>query len=653
MPSLTRAEAERRGALLRVERYDIELDLTGLEHGSELGSRTTVRFACTEPGATTFIECGATEVVSLELNGRSLPAQATDERIPLADLAGDNVLVVDAVQSRTAQRAGIHRSVDPADGQAYVWTTFEPDDAHIVFACFDQPDLKAHFALTVTAPPTWTVVSNGVVTGLDELDGARRWRFADTPRLSTYLPVVNAGPFREVRSTRDGCDLGLFARQSLAPFLERDAEELFALTAAGLAFFADRFGLPFPEPKYDQVFVPEMGGAMENYGCVTWSDAFVYRSRPSQAERELRAVVLLHEMAHMWFGDMVTMRWWDDLWLNEAFAEWAASWAAAEATEYEHEWATFLVTRKQRGYAADRPPTTHPVRQPAPDVATAAAGFDMVTYAKGASVLKQLVAYVGEDAFLAALRAYFQRHQWGNATLEDLAAEVSSASGRDLSGWIPAWLETAGTNALEVVADLDGDAYRDVRIEQSAPPELPTLREHRVALGSYALRDGTLERVRRLPLDVAGRATPVPELAGAPAADLLLLNDDDLTFAEVRLDPRSLDTLLRNAGSLPTSLSRAVAVSTLWSLLSGAELPARDFVRSALDVLRAEVAEPVAEVVLGLTVDAVEQWSGDGAYGELCGDVADLCCELVETGRHRTAALRALARTASADRQLS
>ncbi len=373
MPSLTRDEAERRAALLAVDRYDVELDLTGLEHGTELRSRTTARFACTRPGAETFIECGATQVLAVELNGRALPTTNDGGRIALSPLAADNVLVVEAIQQRTTQRAGIHRAVDPADGRAYVWTTFEPDDAHIVFACFDQPDLKARFGIIVTAPEEWTVVSNSPTDGIDDMGAARRWRFADTPRLSTYLPVVNAGPFHEVRATRGGHDLGLFARQSLAPFLERDADEVFDLTAAGLAFFGERFGMPFPQEKYDQVFVPEMGGAMENYRCVTWSDAFVHRSAPSAGERELRAVVLLHEMAHMWFGDIVTMRWWDDLWLNEAFAEWAASWAAAEATEFTHAWATFLVSRKQRGYAADRPPTTHPVRQPAPDVATAAA----------------------------------------------------------------------------------------------------------------------------------------------------------------------------------------------------------------------------------------------------------------------------------------
>ena len=331
-PSLTKAEAEERAALLTVNRYDIDVDLTDLPEGSEFRAVSTISFTCRRPGASTFVDA-VVDVVSATLNGSPLPANAiTPGRIALSNLQEDNVLLVESVQRETSGGEWVRRSVDPSDDRVYVSTSFEPDDARRAWACFDQPDLKAPHRITVLAPAPWTVVSNSGDPVVEEIGTSRRWTFPDTPPLSTYLPVVCAGPYYEIRSEGGGFDLGLLSRQSLAPFLDRDAEELFELTAQGLAFFGDRFGLPFPQRKYDQIFVPDMGGAMENFGCVTWSDSFVYRSEPTHTEREYRAVVLLHEMAHMWFGDIVTMRWWEDLWLKESFAEWAAYWSMEAST---------------------------------------------------------------------------------------------------------------------------------------------------------------------------------------------------------------------------------------------------------------------------------------------------------------------------------
>ena len=381
-------------------------------------------------------------------------------------------------------------------------------------------------------------------------EGVSTWSFADTPPLSTYIPVVNAGRFVELRSERGGYDLGLYARRSLAPMLERDAEELFDLTAKGLAFFGEQFALPFPQRRYDQVFAPEMGGAMENYGCVTWSDSFIFRDPPSYAEREVRALVLLHEMAHMWFGDMVTMRWWDDLWLNESFAEWACGWAAVACTEFTDMWAMMLATEKQDAYAADAAPTTHPIRQTLVDVASAAATFDDITYPKGAAVLKQLVAYVGEDVFVTALRSYFRKHAWGNTTLDDLIAEVAAASGRDLSGWVEGWLETAGTDRLVLERRADGLTLVATSPEGRGP--LP----HRLQVGGYVEAGDGLRLVETTLVTVDGERTEVP---GGTEADLLLVNDEDLTFAVVRPDPASLDAAARPAG--PSCRRRWVARS--------------------------------------------------------------------------------------------
>ena len=646
LPSLRRDEAVARAELLTVARYDIDVDLTGLLEGDAFRAISTITFSCRRPGADTFVDCAA-DVVRATLNGAELPAEAVrDARIALSGLAADNVLVVESVQRQTAQATGVHRAVDAADKQVYVWTSFEPDEARRAWACFDQPDLKAPHAVTVTAPDTWTVLSNTGDAQVDEVADGRRWVFADTPPLSTYVPVVNAGPFHERRVQRDGYDLGLYCRQSLAQFLDRDADEIFDVTAAGLRFFGEQFGMPFPQRRYDQVFVPDLGGAMENYGCVTWSDAAIYRSTPTHGQREGRATTLLHEMAHMWFGDIVTMRWWDDLWLNESFAEWAANWACAGATRFTDVWAGFLTGAKLAGYRADRAPTTHPICQEFGDVAEAAAGFDDITYWKGASVLKQLVAFVGEEAFVAGLRQYFAEHAWGNATLRDLVSHLAAASGRDLDTWVTGWLETAGTDQLSL-ARSDGGLVLNADGPGGREP-----RTHVLAVGAYAGSADRLDRQSLVTVEVRGRATPLPR--ELESADLLLLNDEDLTFAGVLPDAASLSALVESAPLLPRAISRAVAVQTMWDALVVGAVPAEAFVHCATGVLRRETADAVVEPFLRLAVQAADYWSPDRVRDPLLAELADTCLALAQPDSPRwRAAVRALARTATTDEQLA
>jgi aminopeptidase N len=641
--SLTRDEARERAALVRVQRYDLELDMTGLAAGEALRTTSRITFSVTAPGAATFVDCLG-DVEEAVLNGKRLPNGSPPYgRIELTDLEPDNVLVVRSVQRRTADGQGVHRSVDASDGEVYVWTSFEPDDARVVFACFDQPDLKAVFGITVLVPERWLVTSNTGNAAISTNNGVSTWAYADTPPLSTYVPVVNAGPFVESRSTRNGYDLGLYARRSLAPMLEREAEELFDLTARGLAFYGEQFALPFPQPRYDQVFVPELGGAMENYGCVTWSDRFIYRDPPSYAERELRALVLLHEMAHMWFGDMVTMRWWDDLWLNEAFAEWACAWAGSTCTEFTNMWAAMLATDKQDAYSADSAPTTHPIRQEVADVAAAEAGFDAITYPKGAAVLKQLVAFVGEDVFVMALRNYFRHHAWANTTLDDLVVEVASASGRDLSGWVKGWLETSGTDRLSLERQDDG-----LTLVATPPPGRKPL-PHRLRIGAYAEGHDGLVLLETLSVEVAGVRTRIE--AGVDA-DLMLVNDDDLTFASVRPDPSSLRLMLSRGGELPTAVGRTLALTTAWGLLYDGELTAQQFVDCGVGVLIRETADSVIEPSLLRLVDTADQWATPSARDRLLSQVADLCISLMDRPDHRLAALRGLAQSATTPAQL-
>jgi aminopeptidase N len=633
MRSLTQVEAARRAALLSVRHYDIAVDLTALPGGPEVRCVSTVTFTCAEPGAESFIDCAA-EVVSATLNGEPLKP-ATDARIPLPGLAAENELRVETVQARTTDGAGVHRAVDPADGEVYVWTTFEPDGAHHVWACFDQPDLKAPHAFTVTAPVAWTVTSNSGDPLVEAHGDARRWSFPATPRLSPYNTVVNAGPLHEIRRSAGGYDLGVFARRSLIAVLERDADEIFTVTAQGLAYFGEVFGMPFPQAKYDQVFMPEFGGAMENYGCVTWTDAALSRTAPTPAERQALVTVLLHEMAHMWFGNIVTMRWWDDLWLNEAFAEFACYWAATEATRYTDAWAGLLAGGKLRAYLADQGPISHPIRQPVRDVAEAASFFDAITYPKGAAVLRQLAAYVGEESFVAGMRTYFARHAWGNTTLQDLIDALAEASGRDLEAWRAGWLDTAGTDRLTLEPGDDGLVLAGRGPEGPPRPQVLTV-------GAYTRGAGGLTRTARAEVDVQGPRTPVALPAGA---DLYLINDEDLTFAGTR-PAGGLEALVASAAELPTAVARGVVVATVWDMLTTGEATADDAVRCLCSVLARETSDAVIEPYLRLAGDAAELWAGDERRGPLLAAVAETCAALAEDPGRRVVALRGLARAA-------
>ena len=649
--SLTRVEAAERAALISVERYDVHIDLRALYEGDLWAATSTVTFTCREPGASTFVDCVG-DVSAVTLNGEQIdPSTAERGRIPLPDLRADNVLVVSHTQSDTGSGTAILKTVDPLDKLVYVWSSFEPDRARYAFACFDQPDLKAPHGFVVDAPESWTVTSNSAPDRIEDLDGdsddhgggggGRRWTFGDTPRLSTYVTVVNAGPFHEIRSQRGGYDLGLFGRQSLEQFLERDAEELFDLTDRGLAFFGERFGQPFAQERYDQVFVPNMGGAMENWGSVTWTDSVLYRSTPTYGQRAVRAQILLHEMAHMWFGDLVTMKWWDDLWLNEAFASWASNWAGVNCTEFTDEWATFLAGAggKMGGYRQDMSPATHPIRGDVPNVAQAMANFDAITYAKGASVLKQLMAFVGEERFVEGLRAYFREHAWGNTALADLMSAIGGAAGRDLDAWTVAWLDRAGTDVVRLT---DG-------VITSTSPDGEDPRPHRLEIGSYAVSDGGLTLVGTTSVETSGDATPVD----LPDADLHLLNAADHTFAAVRPDADSVRVLLDRAADLPEAVDRAQAIVTGFQMLSDGELSADDLFDCVLDVLVREKSPAVVEPFLNIALEIAQRWSAPDRIAPALDRLADVADHIADDPDHTTPALRTLAASASSSAHLA
>jgi aminopeptidase N len=615
--NLTRDEARDRAGLLKVASYQVELDLTGPE--ATFGSVTSVRFSCARPGADTFIELTAPTVTQITLNGAPVDLAAFDgDRIALANLRPENELVVVATCAYSRSGEGLHRFTDPADKDVYLYSDLETYDAHRIYACFDQPDLKATFEFTVTGQSDWTVISNMApdVAGKSAGPGTARWHFPPTPIMSTYITAIAAGPYYVVRQEHDGIPLGIYCRQSLSAYL--DPDEIFEVTRQGFDFYHASFGIRYPFGKYDQLFVPEFkAGAMENAGCVTFLEAYVFRSRVTDSEREARALTILHEMAHMWFGDLVTMRWWDDLWLNESFATWAEMVSATQATRWTNAWTGFVQDYKAWAYRQDQLPSTHPIAADIPDIDAVEVNFDGITYAKGAAVLKQLVAYAGRDNFLAGVRDYFGKHAWGNATLADLLSSLELASGRDLTAWSKSWLETAGVNTLRPSFTVDDDGrFSAFTVLQEAPAEHPELRPHRIAIGLYDRAgeqdSALLTRRRRVELDIAGAVTEVPELVGERRPALVLVNDDDLTYGKIRLDDESLRTVISSIDEIADPLAAALCWAAAWDMTRDAELRTRDFLTLVTSGAPAITEMTVLGRLLRMTSLAVRRYSEPG-----------------------------------------
>jgi aminopeptidase N len=612
MPSLSRTEAADRAALLTVDSYDVDLDLTTGD--AEFASTTVLRFRCARPGAGTFVEVSPVALAEVTLNGRAVdPAGLTDGRLPLTDLAADNELTVRASMAYSNSGEGLHRFVDPADDRTYLYAQAFLDAAQRVYACFDQADLKAKVTLRVTAPPDWTVLSNGA----GESDGAGHWTFATTPPISTYMVTLCAGPYHSRYSEHDGIPLGVHCRASLAEHLDRQADELFEVTAQCFDRFHELFELRYPFGKYDQVFVPEFNaGAMENPACVTFRDEMLFRSAVTDAQRMLRAEVIAHEMAHMWFGDLVTLRWWDDIWLSESFAEYLGMRVTSEATRFTDTWSGFAVVRKVWGYAADQRPSTHPVAPVGVEnSADALLNFDGISYAKGASVLRQLAALLGDEAFFAGLRRYFQAHAFGNASLTDLLAALGAASRRDLTDWAQVWLRESGVTTLRAVAATDPDGrYTRVTLVQTAPHHHPVLRPHRLAVARYGRTpDGGIVRQDGVEVDidpaVDGGEVTVPALTGQEAAPLLLVNDGDLTYAKIRLDDAVMARLPDLLPAVSDPLTRSLLWSAAWDATRDAEIPATSFLELVVAGLPTETDMMAFAQVVHLAVDvAVRQY---------------------------------------------
>ena len=646
--NLTRLEAADRSATVHTQTYDVTLDLTRGE--TVFGSSTTVRFTST-PGSSTFIDLIAPVVHSISLNGRALdPAEIyADSRITLTELAADNELVVVADCAYMHTGEGLHRFTDPADGETYLYSQFEVPDSRRVFAVFEQPDLNASFPFTVTTPVSWTVLSNSPTpepTPAKASDGsgdAHTFAFAPTEPMSSYVTAIVAGPYVGVTDENVAGDgrtvpLGVYCRKSLAEHM--DSAEILDLTKRGFAYYENLFATHYAFTKYDQIFVPEFNaGAMENAGCVTHRDDYIFRSRPVEARVERRAVTILHELAHMWFGDMVTMTWWNDLWLNESFAEFASTLATAEITRWSQAWTTFQTLEKGWAYNQDQLSSTHPVAAEINDLHDVEVNFDGITYAKGASVLAALVGYAGRDNFFAGIQRYLAAYAYANAELADLLRELETVSGRDLSTWTRLWLQEAGVTTLrmQVATDADG-VITQAAVRQEIPADSPaSLRPHRVAIGCYSLTgqgtDTRLERTDRIELDVDGELTPVPELVGTKRADVLVLNDDDLTYAKIRLDEDSLAQGLAHIDAFTESLPRSIVLASAWDMTRDGELAASRFLKAALPALGVEEHSSVIQGLLGRVATCLSGFLPPAVRHDLAQETADQLLTLVRAAQ--------------------
>jgi aminopeptidase N len=671
--NLQRDEAAERSAVITAHSYDVSLDVRQAADPTISGytSRSVINFS-SEPGHSTFLDFIG-DVHSVFLNGKGLPvADVVDgARIRLDNLQAENQVTVTgtAVYSRSGE--GLHRFVDPADGQCYLYTQYEPADARRVFANFEQPDLKAEFTFHIMAPSGWEVASNGTEAGRTQLTSdpaTSRWDFAPTKPMSTYITTVLAGPYFKAQDGWSGklddgtpldVPLALYCRASMAESF--DTAELFRLTKSGLDFFNSLFDFPYPWGKYDQAFVPEYNlGAMENPGLVTFTESYVFTSRATDSQYQARANTLMHEMAHMWFGDLVTMQWWDDLWLKESFADYMGTLGVDRATDWDTAWVNFANKRKAWAYVQDQLPTTHPIVADIPDLEAAKQNFDGITYAKGASVLKQLVAYVGFDAFIAGSRQYFRKHAYGNTTLADLLEALSAASGRDLAGWAAQWLQTSGISTLAVETGAYDGVLGRVAIVQEAEDPVSGRQEprpHRLRLGFYNFDgEGALVRTASVELDVVGARTELPELAGQPQPALLLLNDDDLSYAKVRLDPASEATVLVSLDRISDPMARALCWTALWNSARDGESPAARYVDAVRAFGPAETGIGVLLNILDNASTAVERYTPvdrrDTVRAAFLAAVDAQLCEAPPASDHQLAWGRTLAAVSRRDAAL-
>ncbi len=622
--NLTEAEAAERARRVQNVRYTLHLSLTSKAetYQGELAAEFEITAKGHEP---LFLDFTGKEVRSLLVNGKSVPKpEHTAHRVVLPEelLKEENRVVVAYENAYSHTGSGFHQFLDPEDGREYIFSDFEPFNAHQLFPCFDQPDLKASYDVSVTAPADWAIVSNGrEVEATKQPDGRSRRRFERTARFSTYLMAVIAGEFgvyedRYVPKKGEAVPLRILCRRALQKHI--DPEEIFTVTKQGFGFYEELFDYPYPFVKYDQAFVPEFNaGAMENTAAVTHGEHMIFRGQVSETQRLNRAETVLHELAHMWFGDLATMRWWRDLWLNESFATFISYLCLVRATRFKNAWEGFHAKIKSWAMRQDELVTTHPIAGDVPDTDATFLNFDGITYGKGASVLKQLLAYLGEDAFRNGLRIYFKKFAYANATLEDFLACLEEASRKNLKEWSRLWIETSGLGSLGARFETASGKILSFEVEQESASVNTVLRPHKIEVALF----GENEKGRAVPREtvsalVKTERTPVPELVGKPAPVFVAVNHGDHAYAKVVLDPVSLGYVKANLERIDEPLVKATLWGSLWQMVRDRKMPAPDYVRLVADKAQHETGSEIVETLLGNSGTALVRYMGVGSPQE-------------------------------------
>jgi aminopeptidase N len=604
---------DKQTAIMRKTRIaDLEYELFVDVHSDtdEFFGVATIRFDLSDASSDLRIDFGGGTVQEIHVNDAPVATNYNENFIIVAATAlqdGSNTIDIDYRHPYDEDGTGLHRFVDPEDGLTYLYTYLWPYYANRLFPSFDQPNLKANFSLTVLAPENWTVVSAGTGTPETAENGARLWRFATTPKMSTYVFSLHAGPYVIWQDEAGGVPLRLMARQSLAEYVAVD--EWFDVTKGGLEHFGRYFDIPYPFEKYDQLLVPDFNiGAMENIAAVAFSEKhYVQRQQSDRAERERRASVILHEMAHMWFGNLVTHDWWNGLWLNESFATQMAALAEVEVTEFRDTWHGFFADAKKAAYRRDSRVTTHPIEMPINSTDEFFSVFDDITYEKGSSVLKQLEYLVGEENYRRGVSAYLKEHAYGTTELSDFIGHQEKSAGMDLGDWTEQWLNKAGFNTLGIERECDDDTLRSLVITQSAPAEHPFLRTHQVAIALYS-RDEISGLGARdvLSARIDGERTVVEVPDGRPCSVLVNPNHDDWTYAQIALDDDAVEVLNEQLGNVPDPLARSIFLAALFDRAMAGNMPIADYVDLALSLADDENNIRVIQQISTSVVEAID-----------------------------------------------
>ena len=629
--ALTESEALTRCQRVANVSYALSLVIDG--ERPQYDGEATIRFQSTDPSSATFLDFTGGEIFECVVNGANYdlaPRHSHRIELPARLLESENEVRVRYRNDYDRTGSGFHRFQDPEDGEVYLYTDFEPYCAHRLFPCFDQPDLKATYDVDVTAPQAWVVVANGAEDRREAVgDGAIRRHFAQLDPFSTYLFAVIAGPYVSKHDTSGSVALGVYCRKSLERFF--DHEEVFEITRQGFAFYTDYFDQPYPFGKYDQLFVPEYNsGAMENVGAVTFNESQVFRDPPTETQRLVRAEVILHELAHMWFGNLVTMKWWDGLWLNESFATYISFLAMSEATRFQDCWQNFLGSIKTWAYREDQKPTTHPIACTVDDTDQTFLNFDGITYGKGAAVLKQLRASLGATGFREGLRLYFRRHAWGNTTIGDFLGALSEGADKDLNHWSQRWLETSGVNTIQAVPSDNGSVLRQQPGNGDA-----VLRPHHLEVALYTHQNGALAAAESVTVALEGAEASLPVTATATAASVLWPNQDDHAYARVLLDDASLATVKSSLDKIDDPLVRMGLWCTFWEMVREGALPPSDHIALGARFLVNETRPEIVQTNLRLVTVSMRRYlplGAQSAAGAVLMGAAKDACEHHPTG---------------------